>query len=281
MRPLTLAQPSAYLAGVVAGDGWCTRTLGLRVADEDFARALTLCQPWATLIAAGAKRIETRNWAPHYRGRLAIHAAKGLNGLKHDPYERVTAGELRQRLADLVNSSPFWEALREAPGVACDQGGHVDADSLPRGAIVATCELAVVVSTELRDAWLNHSGSNRERAFGNFNPGRYCWLLDDVVPLPQPLPARGEQMLWHVDPDLAPALAVQEQRGRDIAAGLPACEVCGCTENAACAGGCHWVTPGLCSACAETGLGSRGAGAGSRDGGLQAVAATETGARAR
>jgi len=42
-------------------------------------KALTLTQPWATLIACGAKRIETRSWATDFRGRIAIHAAKGLS----------------------------------------------------------------------------------------------------------------------------------------------------------------------------------------------------------
>ena len=27
------------------------------------------------------------------------------------------------------------------------------------------------------------------------------------------------------------------------------CRECGCTEDRACPGGCHWVKPGLCSAC--------------------------------
>lgn len=27
------------------------------------------------------------------------------------------------------------------------------------------------------------------------------------------------------------------------------CELCGCTNDQACPGGCHWVTPGVCSAC--------------------------------
>ena len=40
---LTQREPFAYLAGVVCGDGWCTDlTLGLRVADEDFARTFRL-----------------------------------------------------------------------------------------------------------------------------------------------------------------------------------------------------------------------------------------------
>lgn len=27
------------------------------------------------------------------------------------------------------------------------------------------------------------------------------------------------------------------------------CRVCGCTDNRACFGGCHWIGPDLCSAC--------------------------------
>jgi len=29
------------------------------------------------------------------------------------------------------------------------------------------------------------------------------------------------------------------------------CRVCGCTDEWACPGGCHWVEPDLCSACAN------------------------------
>lgn len=28
------------------------------------------------------------------------------------------------------------------------------------------------------------------------------------------------------------------------------CEICGCTDDRACPGGCAWVAPGLCSSCA-------------------------------
>lgn len=30
------------------------------------------------------------------------------------------------------------------------------------------------------------------------------------------------------------------------------CRVCGCTDDRACEGGCHWVEDDLCSTCAET-----------------------------
>lgn len=39
-------------------------------------KALTLHQPWASLIAAGVKTIETRSWSTRYRGPLAVHAGK-------------------------------------------------------------------------------------------------------------------------------------------------------------------------------------------------------------
>src|SRR5438270_11273502 len=40
--------------------------------------ALSLTQPWATLVVTGAKRVETRSWKTPYRGWLGIHAAKGF-----------------------------------------------------------------------------------------------------------------------------------------------------------------------------------------------------------
>jgi hypothetical protein len=31
---------------------------------------------------------------------------------------------------------------------------------------------------------------------------------------------------------------------------MRSCRICGCTDLQACPGGCHWVAPDLCSACA-------------------------------
>jgi len=39
-------------------------------------RALTIHQPWASLIAAGLKTIETRAWATKHRGQIVIHAGQ-------------------------------------------------------------------------------------------------------------------------------------------------------------------------------------------------------------
>ena len=39
-------------------------------------KALSLKQPWATIIVNGVKPIENRRWKSHYRGPLLVHASK-------------------------------------------------------------------------------------------------------------------------------------------------------------------------------------------------------------
>jgi hypothetical protein len=39
-------------------------------------KALSLTQPFASLVVDGRKTIETRSWSTRYRGSLAIHATK-------------------------------------------------------------------------------------------------------------------------------------------------------------------------------------------------------------
>lgn len=47
-------------------------------------KALTICQPYAEMIAAGEKLIENRTWPTAYRGLLAIHAGKSRAWLEDD-----------------------------------------------------------------------------------------------------------------------------------------------------------------------------------------------------
>lgn len=144
-------------------------------------RCLSLTQPWATLIAIGAKKCETRSWATAYRGPIAIHAAKGLGpgGMR----------AFRERCC----STPFKDAL--LPAVDLDNEA---ADCLPRGAIVAMCEL---IGCEPAAHYAHFHGiSEQERAFGNFADGRYAWLLGNIRPLATSIPARGALGLWAPPP---------------------------------------------------------------------------------
>lgn len=140
-------------------------------------KALSLTQPWATLVAIGAKKIETRSWSTTYRGRIAIHAAKALAGM---------------RVADFVklcSSEPFRSALGS------------DGDLLVRGAVVATAFLKGVRNIQPRvDGDLDPADlTDEERAFGNYTTGRYAFIFDNVRAIPAPIPAKGALGLWEWD----------------------------------------------------------------------------------
>ena len=42
-------------------------------------KVITIKQPFATLIAKGYKTYEFRSWKTSYRGKILIHAAKGVD----------------------------------------------------------------------------------------------------------------------------------------------------------------------------------------------------------
>lgn len=132
-------------------------------------KAITLWQPWATLIAIGAKRFETRGWATNYRGPLAIHAAKR-------PIQYV---ELNTHI---------YGALGEA--------GCRMPNRLPMGCVVCTVNLAAVYPAE-RAIELPFFGEC-ERHFGDFTPGRFAWRLDNVQTIDN-IPARGSRGFWEWD----------------------------------------------------------------------------------
>ena len=150
-------------------------------------KVLTLTPPWGTLIAIGAKRIETRSWSTDYRGTLLIHQGSNLKPI---------GGEAG--LDELCCQQPFFNALR--------RGGLERLADLPRGKIVAVCELRKCVRMGV-DAWSSYSIpgvgdwflTDQERAFGDYSPGRYAWLLADIRALPTPIAARGLPGLWDIE----------------------------------------------------------------------------------
>jgi activating signal cointegrator 1 len=97
-------------------------------------KAISLTQPWATLIAIGAKRIETRSFSTSYRGPIAIHAAKGLGpvGGMRGLVEQCQAPRFHQAFIDADLPSLF--------------GNHEN--PFPLGAIVATANLVHCLSTK-------------------------------------------------------------------------------------------------------------------------------------
>lgn len=141
-------------------------------------RVLTLTQPWATLVAIGAKRVETRSWRTGYRGYLAINAASG--------FPRAA----RER----CDVEPFASALGRR------------AKELPLGRIICVARLQDVVTTRSALGWVGDD----ERAFGDYGEGRYAWVLSPMpYPIREPVPWRGALGLQRPSPALLEALALQ------------------------------------------------------------------------
>lgn len=139
-------------------------------------RAISLHQPYASGVALGLKKNETRHWPTKYRGPLAIHAA-GRN--------------------DRKTRAVFEDIVRTAAGSVYDQidaAFECDFDRLPFGAYVCTCVLVDCVRVE--DLHRVRPLTVTERLFGNYAPGRFVWLLEEIKQLPEPVPAKGRQGFW-------------------------------------------------------------------------------------
>ena len=131
-------------------------------------KALTLYDPWATLVVLGKKQYESRSWGTKYRGPLAIHVSTAI----------------RRWMEELYDQEPFRSALV----------GHRFSES---GCIIGTVELlgcfkigVLVNSVDFLTA--------KERAFGDYTPERWAWSLGSWKRLANPIPCRGRQRLWNV-----------------------------------------------------------------------------------
>ncbi len=196
-------------------------------------KALTVRQPWASLIAAGVKTIETRSWSTKYRGPLAIHAGA----------HRPTEGE------ELCGDSGWYWEWDVDHGIVIIGREPWNEHPAPLGAVVATCTLTDVLPiTTYADIGdpeciVNHCDGTIDHAipsdddqsitvdppgvtvvhldaleipdgvhlirevndqlpFGDFTPGRYAWLLTDITPTTVRCPIchdnpTGRERAWH------------------------------------------------------------------------------------
>ncbi|MEG6584905.1 ASCH domain-containing protein [Dendrosporobacter sp. 1207_IL3150] len=132
-------------------------------------KAITLWQPWASLLASGAKKYETRTWATTYRGQLAIHAAKKF------PKEEI----------ELCWEEPFKTSLSKS---------GLKVEDLPRGAIIAIANLTDCL--KVNEEFIKNLAGTTELEFGDYEIGKYAWVLTDVRPI-KPIAVSGKQGLWN------------------------------------------------------------------------------------
>lgn len=144
-------------------------------------KAITLHQPWASLIAEGFKTVETRSWSTDHRGPIAIHAGKTM--WTAHIFEATTVGLVVEGWS--FGRADIWHC------------------TLPLGAIVATAVLSdVVPAAQAAADWPG------QRRWGDLSPSRWGWILTDVVALSDPIEVAGRQRLWTVPDHVADRLAV-------------------------------------------------------------------------
>lgn len=146
-------------------------------------KAITLTQPWASLVSEGAKRFETRSWSTRYRGPLAIHAAAGF-----PPGARALCAVAPFHLPLLgITLAPARDLERWPQTV------------LPLGALIGITWLEDVTPVEDVRELLDDD----ELAFGDYSDGRYAWKLREPESF-APVTVRGHLGLWNVDDELIP-----------------------------------------------------------------------------
>jgi hypothetical protein len=150
-------------------------------------KALSLWQPHALAIGLGLKPWETRDWPTHYRGPLAIHAAKR-------PWADSDAWHLGATLKLCRKLYPSCE------GVTVEAARILIASSIVLGAVVCTCELVDCVPTrKLRGKISADAEFWGDFSDGEKGAGRFAFLLENVRMLEQPVPWRGLQGFFDVE----------------------------------------------------------------------------------
>lgn len=117
---------------------------------------LSIRQPWAWLILNAGKDVENRSRLTRIRGRILIHASKGMT---------------RHEFEDGMDT---WQAVRRKAGM--DPAGQPAFGDMPRGGIVGSVEIVDCVASS-SSPWF-------------FGP--YGYALRDPKPLPF-VPSAGQR----------------------------------------------------------------------------------------
>ncbi len=145
-------------------------------------KVISIIQPWATLIALGEKKFETRSWKTKYRGKIGIHSSKKVDKriCKQEPFKSILAKHG-------FNENNLLTGVILAIGniTDCYEIGMLDDRAM-----------ATLFSKENGSHWIEIDGIELE--FGWFEDGRFAWELSDVRQI-GPIPAKGQLGLWNYD----------------------------------------------------------------------------------
>lgn len=166
-------------------------------------KCATWHQPWGTLVVVGQKAAETRGRPPAgemapkgvrgqpgkrlVRGeRLGIHVAASVPSIVHRLLEHdagfraavfLTLADFKPLNVNLgLPAAKILGSCRVMDAVPVEEVRFVLAEAMPRGRRWIRTPTGVAV----------HDG---EHTFGDYRPGRWVWLLDDIAPTLERCPA--------------------------------------------------------------------------------------------
>jgi len=130
-------------------------------------KAISLWQPWASAMALGWKKNETRHWSTKHRGPLLIHAAKKVIGWPS------------------LDIQSMFDEIAFQPS------------DLPRGVILCKVDLV-----DCQKTFIHNRPRGVEGIFGDYTPGRFMWITEKIEVFNDPIPFKGSQGFFNVPEDL-------------------------------------------------------------------------------
>ncbi|ARR54570.1 hypothetical protein HY78_14590 [Rhizorhabdus wittichii DC-6] len=159
-------------------------------------KALTIWQPWASLIIAGAKPFEFRGWrvpSSMIGQRIVIHA--GARPIKlaevADLNCRLTGDDAWTTGLHAAEALPIL--LRAASNAGADLFSGYRFEPLPMSAGIGTAVIGPPISGAIAAETFGHRMNDSDR----HDHANWAWPMLDIEPWPEPIAMRGAQGFWN------------------------------------------------------------------------------------
>ena len=121
-------------------------------------KVLTIKEPWASLIIEGYKNYEFRSWKTNYRGKILIHAGKGIDKNSLNRFKEFDLKYIR-------------------------------------GAIIGEAEIVdcILVDSEFDEKLRKEN----KVIYGNNHISNYAWKLENIKKYKEPIYINGKLGLWN------------------------------------------------------------------------------------
>ena len=123
-------------------------------------KAITIKQPWATLIREGLKEYEFRSWNTNYRGELLIHAGQGIDKQDLEKFKDLNLEYPKSRVVALVE-------------------------------LVDCIKIDQKFNKELKD--------KNNRVYGNYDRTGYAWKIRLIKKIDDNKEIKGQLGLWNIE----------------------------------------------------------------------------------